>query len=199
MLIEKRLLGAFFHLRGIKYNKVNMVMTTIWTSPTAVIQYPEAGGETIDTAWDTKNNFQELIHPKLGSLQSQSFLFHSARSPKLDSRNKTYFLQMTGFNFLNLPETLSGIEVKLQARRYGRAYDDVISLCLGGNSIGENHAGTDIFPEIIYGSSTDLWKTNLTINNIQDPTFGVIIRFQSHPSWPHKDSVLIDSVQVRIN
>jgi len=174
-------------------------MPTRWTSPTNIIQYPEAGGETIDTSWDTKNNFRELIYPSTGSLQSRDFLFHSARSPKLDNRNKTYFLQITGFNFQNLPGTLSGIEVQLDARRYGRAQDDTIMLCLGGTGIGENHAGTEISPQITYGSSTDLWKTNLTIVDIQDPTFGVIIRFQSHPTWPHKDPVLIDSVQLRIS
>lgn len=174
-------------------------MPTLWTSPTAVIQYPEAGGEPTDTAWDTANNLQELTSVGSGSLQSLGYLFHSSRSPKLDVKNKTYFLQTTGYNFQNLPRTLSGIEVRLTARRYGRATDDTIILCLGGNSVGENHAVSEVSPQIVYGNGTDLWNTNLTIGDIQDPTFGAIIRFQAHPTWPHKDPVLIDAVEIRIS
>jgi len=174
-------------------------MTTNWTVPTIISQYYEPGSENVDIAWDSTNNFLELTTNVYGELQSIGTLYHKARSPKLDLTNKTCFLQATGFNFINLPKTLSGIEVQLTTNRYGRAMDDSINLCLSGNSIGENHAVYDIAPQIIYGSSSDLWTTNLTIENVQDPTFGVIIRFKAHPEWPHNDPVLIKAIEIRIS
>ena len=173
-------------------------MTTAWTLPTIFSQYPEPGGETAHIEWD--GNFDRLKYKDGSSLQSLGALEHIARSPKHDLRNKTYFVRATGFNFRNLPETVSGIEVRLTARRYGRATDDTIELCLDEQTIGENQATADISPEKIYGSETHLWSTdNLSIANIQDETFGIVIRFQAHPHWPHKDPVLIDSVEMRIH
>ena len=173
-------------------------MPTNWTLPTSASQYSELGAETIDTAWNTSNDFAELTSMGNGSLQSEKFLFHSSRSPKLDVRNKTYFLQLTGYNFQNLPNRLSGISVRLSARRYGRATDDTIQLCLNGEPIGENRASFDILPQTIYGGVDDLWNADLNISNLQDPTFGVIIRFQAHREWPHKDPILIDAVEMQI-
>ena len=115
-------------------------------------------------------------------------------------RNKTYFVRATGFNFRNLPDFVSGIEVRLTARRYGRATDDTIELCLNEQTIGDNQATISIAPEKIYGGETNLWSTdNLSIDDIRNETFGIVIRFQAHPHWPHKDPVLIDSVEMRIH
>jgi len=174
-------------------------MSTNWASPTIFSQYSASGGETIDTAWDDSKNFIELTTTSFGGLQTDGTLYHISRSPKLDLKNKTYYLQCTGFNFTNFPTVVSGIEVNLIVNRYGRATDETISLCLGGNSIGANRAQSLIIPEIVYGSTTDLWSTNLTIANVQDPTFGIILRFQAHPDWPHNDPMLIEALTMRIS
>lgn len=174
-------------------------MSTEWTLPTLFEQYAESGAEEFHLQWDDTNNFSELINPRGVALPAKGVLFHIARSPKHDLKNKTYYLKITGFNFQNIPEIISGIEVKLIARRHGRATDDAIQLCLDGKDIGDNKASLLVEPEKIYGNSTDLWNTQLTPAMVNDPSFGIIIRFQAHPRWPHRDPILIDAVEMRIH
>ena len=111
---------------------------------------------------------------------------------------KTWYLRITGFDFVNLPETLSGIAVRVTGNRRGRITDDTVQLCFQNESIGENRANLDLNPKKIYGNDSDLWNTQLTIAEIQDPSFGVLIRLQSHKHYPHKDSAFLDSVEVQI-
>ena len=172
-------------------------MTTSWTLPSHVDQYAEPGAELIDIAWEYLDNIKSLDNR---SAQSNGNLIHSARSPKLDIKNKTYFIRATGFNFQNLPATISGIEVRLNTRRYGRATDDTVELCLDGIALGENQATRDILPQKIYGSEISVWNAeSISVSDVQNNTFGVVIRFRAHPDWPHKDPVLIDSVEMRIH
>lgn len=173
-------------------------MPTAWTLPTVISQYSEPGAESIDVSWDSSDNFSALKSLDGRSVQSNGSLIHIARSPKPDIKNKTYFLKCTGFNFTNLPDTVSGIEVKLSARRYGRAQDETIQLTLNNNLIGDNLSTSTIDPEKIYGGATNLWNTAMTKSNLLDPTFGFIFRFQAHKSWPHRDPVLVDAVEIRI-
>jgi hypothetical protein len=177
---------------------VNIDMPTAWTYPSNIIQFVEPGAENTDIAWDDSRNFHELKSRDDKSVQSMGALFHIARAPKLDVKNKTYFLRCTGFNFQNLPDTISGIEVKVNARRYGRAQDETIQLCLNEDLIGDNLSTPDIAPEKVYGGSTNLWGTGLIKEDISNSTFGFTLRFQAHRSWPHKDPVLIDAIQMRI-
>lgn len=173
-------------------------MPTLWTFPSNIIQYTDPGAEELDIAWDDTNNFAELKNFDGRSLQSNGTLIHIARAPKNDIRNKTYYLQCTEFNFLNLPNLITGIEVQLDARRYGRAQDNVIQLCLNGNLIGENQATPVINPQKIYGGADFLWGTTVTKDDILNTTFGFTLRFQAHRDWPHSDPVLVDSIQMRI-
>lgn len=173
-------------------------MPTPWTYPSIIMQFSEPGGESSDIAWDESNSFFELKSLDNRSLQSTGNLRHIARSPKPDIRNKTYFLRCTGFNFLNLPNILSGIEVQLTARRYGRAQDETIQLCLDGNLIGENLSTAEINPQKIYGGPNEMWGSGIIRENLLNSTFGFTLRFQAHRHWPHADPVLIDAVQMRI-
>jgi hypothetical protein len=172
-------------------------MTTDWTLPTIIEQYSEPGSETADTAWNDINNFSGLTN-LTGSVQTVGYLIHTARSPKLDIRNNTYYIRTTGFNFKNLPEYLSGIAVRLTARRYGRATDHTIQLCLNGQAIGKNRADLLIAPQKIYGGAGDLWETNLTLNDVKNNSFGFVVRFQAHKDWPHRSPALIDAVEIQI-
>lgn len=172
-------------------------MTTLWTLPTSITQYAESGAEDQDISWDQLDNIKNTDNR---AMQSNGNLIHTARSPKLDIRNKTYYVKALGFNFVNLPENITGIEARLTARRYGRATDDTIQLCLSGTVIGENQATRIIDPIKIYGGADNLWNTeNLSIEDVQDSSFGIVFRFQAHPDWPHKDPVLVDSVELRIH
>jgi hypothetical protein len=175
-------------------------MTTPWAFPSNISQFSESGAEEIHISWNDANNLEEIKSLDSRSIQSNGSLYHIARSPKKDLKNKTYFIRATGFNFQNLPNVLSGIELKINTRRYGRATDDTIQLCLNGSDIGDNKATLEIKPEKTYGGNIDLWSTeNISIDNVRDPTFGITIRFKAHPNWPHKDPIMVDSVEMRIH
>ena len=174
-------------------------MTSNWTLPTSVTQYAESGAEDIHVSWDTNNDFYSIKNLDGKFVKTSRDLLHIAKQPKHDLVDKTYFLKATGFNFNILPETISGIEMRLIMNRNGRIADDTIQLCLNDDFVGDNQAKLTLDPKTIYGSDTNVWDSNLTIDNIQNNNFGVIVRFSSHPSWPHKCSAFIDAIEIRIH
>jgi hypothetical protein len=174
-------------------------MTTNWTLPRTITQYAETGGEDAHVSWLEVNDFHGLKNLDGKSVRTTRDLIHIAREPRHDIKEKTYYLKLTNFNFVNLPATLSGIELKLSMNRVGRITDETIQLCRNDDLVGDNHASLNLDLIKIYGSETDNWNTNLTMSDIQNSSFGVVIRFQSHPNWPHKSSPLIDAVELRIH
>lgn len=175
-------------------------MSSSWATPTIISQFSEDGAADFHVSWDESDNFNQLKNVDGRSLQTQRALEHISRSPKHDIKNKTYFIRAKGFNFQSLPSTVSGIELRIIARRYGRATDDTIQLILNDQTISDNLATNVIKPEKIYGGDNHLWGvSSLTILDVQSIEFGVLLRFQCHPNWPHKDPMLIDSVEMRIH
>jgi hypothetical protein len=175
-------------------------MTTAWTLPTIFSQYAEPGGEDVHIQWNDSTQFRELRNLDGGFVCTQKPLLHIARQPKHDILMKTYFLRTAGFQFSNLPSDISGIECRLTMNRSGRIMDDEIFLYYDGNTIGENQATMDLSPIKIYGSNSSLWDSRgITQQTLQNPTFGVVIRFKSHPNWPHKSTPLVDTVELRIH
>jgi hypothetical protein len=173
-------------------------MATNWTSPNTIEQYAESDAENIHVSWDA-SEFSNLRNLDGRSVKTVRDLLHIARDPRHDIVEKTYFLRVSNFNFVRLPDTLSGIEVRITANRYGRITDDTVQLCLGGTLIGENQATLELSPIKTYGSSESRWSANLSMSDIQLSSFGVVVRFKSHPSWPHKCSVLIDAIEIRVH
>ena len=174
-------------------------MTTEWTLPNTVTQYAELGGEDAHVSWLEVDNFSSLKGVDSKSVRTTRDLLHIAREPRHDTTEKTYYLKITNFNFTRLPQTLSGIELKISMNRVGRITDETVQLCLNNDLKGLNHATRDLNLIKVYGSETDMWETNLNMQDIQNPSFGIILRFQSHPSWPHKSTPLVDSVELRIH
>lgn len=174
-------------------------MPTNWTLPNSISQYAETGAEDRHVPWLEVDNFSALKSLDQRSIKTSRDLVHIARDPRHDIVEKTFYLQITDFRFKNLPTSLAGIEIKLSMNRFGRITDEDIMLCLNGETIGENQATLDLSPVKIYGNQNNLWNTNLTISDVQNSTFGCVIRFQSHPKWPHKSSVLIDAIEIRIH
>lgn len=173
-------------------------MTTPWTLPTEISQYSEPGAESAHISWD-ESKFGNLRNVDNRSVGTNGTLSHTARSPKHDTNMKTYFLKATGFNFRNVPDVVSGIEVRLTTRRFGRVTDDTIQLTLNDELIGINKANVDLTPTKIYGNETEQWNASLTTSSVTDPSFGIVIRFKSHPHWPHRDGAFIDAVEIRIH
>jgi hypothetical protein len=173
-------------------------MATNWKSPITVDQYAESDAENIHVSWDA-NEFSNLRNLDGRSVKTVRDLLHVSRDPRHDIVEKTYFLRVSNFNFSSLPSTLSGIETRITANRYGRITDDTVQFCLNGLLIGDNQATLDLSPIKIYGSNESLWSTNLSMSDIQNSSFGVVVRFKSHPSWPHKCSALIDAIEIRVH
>jgi len=172
-------------------------MTTNWALPTSIIQYAETDAEDAHVSW--VDNFSALIHKTGRSVKTSRDLLHIAKQPKHDLVEKTYFIKASGFNFINLPDTVSGIEMKLSMKRHGRISDDTIQLFSDGDLIGDNQASMGLNPITIYGGETEMWNTSLLISKITNPAFGVVIRFRSHPNWPHKTGAMLDAVELRIH
>jgi hypothetical protein len=174
-------------------------MTSNWALPNNVEQYSEEGAEEHHVSWLEIDNFNSLKSVNGRSTKTSRDLIHIARDPRHDILEKTYFLRLTNFNFQNLPSKLTGIELQVTMNRNGRITDDTVQLCIDGNLVGENQATRELAPIKLYGTKTDLWKSALNISNVQHNSFGVVLRFKSHPDWPHKSSALIDAVEIRIS
>ena len=174
-------------------------MTSRWFRPTLIQQYPESGADNVHVSWLESNNFSNIRDIDNMSIRTIKDLVHIARDPRHDVLQKTYFLKLTGFDFYDINEPILGIEARLLINRGGRITDDTVQLCLNDNLIGKNMASLDLGVDKIYGGEIDTWGTDLTMTDIQNSSFGIILRFQSHPRWPHKTSPLIDAVEIRIH
>lgn len=175
-------------------------MTTFWATPQLVSQYAEPNTENVHVQWDEQDNFNAIKSLNGRALGTLKCLEHISRSPKTDITNKTYYLKVTKFNFENLPNIISGIELRLSMQRAGRVTDDTIQICYKDNPIGTNLANLDVSPIKIYGGPTNLWSIeNLTPAMVNDISFGIIFRFKAHPKFPHKTGVFVDAVELRIH
>jgi len=174
-------------------------MTSNWALPQTISQYSEENAENFHIPWQEVDNFNSLKMLDGKRIKTQRDLLHIARDPKKDIIQKTYYLKLTNFNFSSLPTELSGIEMKLSMDRGGRITDDTIQLTMNDILIGENQGDRGLKPIKIYGGDNSLWNSNITLADIQNSSFGVILRFQSHPNFPHKCSPLIDAVEIRIH
>lgn len=173
-------------------------MSSNWAYPTQISQYAEDEAENLHVSWEEKDNFYSLKYNDGRHIKTIRELIHIARDPKHDILEKTYFLKLTGFNFTDIPAALNGIQVKIKMNRSGRITDDTIQLCLNDELIGNNQANLDVNPIKIYGEENNLWGTSVNLSNVLDNSFGVVLRFKSHPKFPHKTSAMIDSVELRI-
>jgi hypothetical protein len=168
-------------------------MTTVFTSPTIFSQYAEEGGELEHIQW----NDNQFIYKK--NIDTNGVLTHFARSPKTDIRSKTYYLKAQNFSFNYIPDNISGIELVLDTDRRGRISDDTVQLIIDDQIVGENKANLNLDPKKVYGGPTDLWGLDSISRTQISNVFGVLVRFQSHPHFPHKDGMFIRSIEVRIH
>lgn len=173
-------------------------MSSNWASPTLITQYAETGFENDHVSWLEIDNFYSLKHNDSRHTKTTRELLHIARDPKHDILEKTYYLKLTGFTFTSIPNSLSGIQAVVRMNRGGRITDETVQLCLNSDIIGDNQATLDLNPIKTYGNETSLWGAGLTLSDVLDSTFGIVLRFKSHPKFPHRTSPLIDTVELRI-
>jgi hypothetical protein len=168
-------------------------MPTPWTYPNAVAQYTDAD---VHAHWMNVN--EDFEYENLNSIRTEKEIYHIANSFSNDRRNKTYYLVFKDFQFENLPDVVSGIELYVNIRRTGRITDDTIRLHYN-EPIGENLAEIALDDIKHYGSPTTTWGgLTFTTEQLLDPEFGVVLRYQSHPSYPHSTTAYLQHVQMRI-
>lgn len=182
-----------------------MINVTPWAFPNKVSQHAEA--ET-HVAWDPGGiPYLRIEDGKF--IRTVAPLTHTTNSLSGNRLMKTWYLVLSDFKFNFIPEAFSGIEVKLRMQRGGRITDETIQLMYNGQAVGENRAESALGLTNIYGGTIDSWSAVPTYLNEEgtlcivpevgrDPTLGVCIRFQSHPSIPHKETPMLDYVKMRL-
>jgi len=169
-------------------------MYTKWFYPNAVSQYAEIEE---DIAWNGDNSFLNLKHADGTFLTLSKPLLRIANTTVNDIKMKTYYLKLTDFQVNLTFNQLNGVEFELNMNRGGRITDDTIQLLYEDESIGDNLINIDLAPIKMYGGSDDLWGAQLTKEMVEDNSFGVLLRFQSHPAWPHREYAKIDYTRLR--
>lgn len=171
--------------------------------PTSVEQISEMPDQEIGWRSSNTTEVDNLLECRWTTVRSLS---HIANPATGDIRNKTWALVCAGFQMTELPEVITGIQLDLNGQRNGRIVDEVIQLTYQNQPIGNNNFEyvTDseghlkLTNETTYGGSTDLWGTEITPAMLQDPSFGVILKFQSHPYYPHRCGITLDSVWLTV-
>lgn len=171
--------------------------------PNSVIVDPQGSDEEID--WKT------TVAPSVGFLANRRWstvkdLTHIANPATGDIRSRTKSLICTDFKIETLPEIITGLKVDLVAQRNGRVADEIIQLTFQGELIGTNNFNyyTDveghlkITNETSYGSETDTWGTELTPEMLRDPSFGLVLKFQAHPFYPHRSTMYLNAVSLTV-
>lgn len=160
----------------------------------------------------TVNGFQpaeeEILWRTLsdGRFQTERELKHISNPACGDLRNRTQSLAFLNFGITDSPVTVTGLELRIQAQRNGRVADDQIQLIYRGDAIGNNNFNyqTDIDGRLTvgndatYGGPADLWGATITPEMLEDPEFGVILKFQSHPYYPHSSGIQINLVSLTV-
>jgi hypothetical protein len=165
-------------------------MLNEWIYPTVVTQFCEAD---VHVPWI--NIDQDFTQINL--VRSQRDLRHIANPLVNDIKMKTYFLVLKGFEFINLPDVITGIEAYIDIRRTGRITDETIQLYRNG-PLGGN-LGTGKLDNLqTYGGANSLWGLESISPNILDEEFGLVLRYQSHPNWPHQTTPNMEHVQIRV-
>jgi hypothetical protein len=170
--------------------------------PSSVDQFSNAPDQEIGWSSFFAPNTRFLLNSRWRTLEPLTHLSNPATG---DLRNRTWSLICTGFNIPELT-SVSGLELRVAGQRNGRIVDEVIQLTYQGQSTGINNfvyitdpdGNLPIKNETVYGGPTDLWGTNLTPIQLTDPTFGVILKFQSHPYFPHRCGMFLDSVSLTV-
>ena len=190
-------------------------MTTQWFTPTTTTQTAEFEDHVqwqagVLSSVDEHGRVQTIPNTDLsnstGLIQSIKPILYIANDGHAPRREKTWYITFAGFNITDITNPINGIEVQTRLRRRGRIMDETVNLSLHGDMIGENKIDYNlddlnhvpISDVTNYGGPTDQWQSSLTAAILQDPTFGVTLRLQSHLFYPHKETVLIDSVQLRV-
>ena len=114
----------------------------------------------------------------------------------LTGQRTTHTLLFGGFDLSAVSGTVQGIAVRVFASKQSRCRDHLVQLYHNGALVGANRATAAAGDEHTYGSSADLWGTQLTANQLQ--TISVALAYESGV-MPHQDHMYVDTVQLQVN
>ena len=171
--------------------------------PTNVVQSSQIPNDEIGWYSTPSTNIGFLAGSRWSTVRD---LKHISNPATGDLRNKTWALTCTNFQMQSLPDTISGLQLNVSAQRNGRIVDEIIQLTYQGTAFGnnnfvyktDNEGNLTILNDSVYGGPEDLWGFSLTPAILQDPSFGVILKFQSHPYYPHSSGMMLDSVSLTV-
>lgn len=177
-----------------------------WFSPLSITQNLSEAPPAItwQDDWGELNSFpisitQDLTH----------FANSGGPGPAMtDIRQKTTMLTFSNFNITmsTIPDTITGIEMMLNIQRNGRVADCDIFLSYQGNNLGltqvnwsQDETGHLIYFNVNdYGGDGNLWGLeSIDPSILLDPTFGINLRLQSHPFYPHRCGCRIYGMTLR--
>lgn len=163
----------------------------------------EAPDQEITWRSSPSRNVDDLLQQKWTTVRS---LKHIANPASGNIRERTRSLICTQFQITDLPNEISGLQLDIVAQRNGRIVDELVQLTFQNQAIGKNnfvyHTDSEghlkITNETSYGGPTDLWEVDITHELLRDPSFGIILKFQSHPYYPHSVGMILDSVSLTV-
>jgi hypothetical protein len=175
-------------------------MTTVYYPNTVEGLQPTENEVTWTSAISNRGNILGKRWKTIGEL------FHRSNPACGDLTNSTQALLFVNFQISNIPNVISGVKIQVLSQRNGRVADQVIQLVYQGQPIGVNNFNyyTDTEGHLAvqnnaeYGGQTDLWGAELTAEMVRDPSFGVMLKFQAHPYYPHSCGLLLDSVSLTV-
>lgn len=171
-------------------------MPTEWFYPHTVIQYPETESHI---AWDDTGNFSALRNTETFFVGTKTPLLHIANPTMNDLKMKTYYLFLKEFNINSLPNIITGLEVEMFLKRGGRITDETVQLMFNDEFIGNNKADFNLDQIKTFGSEMDTWGlSEISSDMLQDNSFGIGLRLQSHPNWPHKETPMLKYIRLRV-
>jgi hypothetical protein len=158
--------------------------------------------QIIDQTTDT---FDDIEWQFLNDPQTVRNIRHISNSSVGAVRERTWFINFLHFKVdETLPNVITGIKLITKCRRRGRVFDETIAIRYGGNIVSDNKTSyiSDVEQHLYnndimtYGGEGDLWGAVITSDMVRDPSWGITMRFQAHPMYPHNDGMQVDQVQI---
>lgn len=182
--------------------QVNTRMPTPWMYPTVVSQFAEYPDHHVSWANNTtkfSDRELDLTLPEyeVNFIRTEKDLLHISNTAVNDLKMKTWYLKFSGFDFRHLPDTISGLEFLISVKRVGRIIDDTIQLYTD-MPLGDNKATIALDDKKLYGGETDLWGLAEITHSMLNKQLSIILRYQSHPTIPHRATPTMEHVQIRV-
>ena len=154
--------------------------------------------QTTDTVEDIEWQF-------INDPQTVRNIRHISNSSVGNTRERTWFINFLNFEIDDtMPTVITGMKLITKCRRRGRVFDETIAIRYGGNIASDNKTSyiADVEQHLynndnmVYGGPGDTWGSTITPAMVQDPTWGITMRFQAHPMYPLNDGMQVDMVQI---